>query len=290
VSGSADERVVTERRTRVLFVLALVAQLVLLTLRSTERNRPASPLERVGLGLVAPFARLVDRSADSASGLRQRLRRRAELEEENARLRAELEALRIERMRGADYQDEARRLAQALDYSRDLAATFHLADVIFVDHSSWLRTLVVDAGGYRPHENQPVVSPLGLVGRVVVAAGRYAKVQLITDRAAAVGAMLERTRRQGVARGDGEGGLELDYVPVQADVAVGDRVVTAGIDGVFPRGLAVGRVVRVEPGGELFHRIRLQPAVDLSRLDQTYLLERTPVPEAMKEERPIARN
>jgi rod shape-determining protein MreC len=149
--------------------------------------------------------------------------------------------------------------------------------------------LVVDAGGYSPRENQPVVSPLGLVGRVVVAAGRYGKVQLVTDRAAAVGAMLERTRRQGVVRGDGQGGLEMDYVPAQADVAVGDRVVTAGIDGVFPRGVPVGRVTRVEPGSELFHRILLAPAVDLAELDQTYLVDRQGVPDAMKEERPIAR-
>ena len=279
----------SERRTRVLFVLALVAQLVVLTWRAPQRAEASSPLERLGLGLVAPFARLVDLSADSASGLRQRLRRRAELEEENARLRSQLGALRIERMRGVDYQDEARRLAQALDYARAEGAVFHLADVVYLDHVSWLRTLVVDAGSYRARENQPVVSPLGLVGRVVTAVGRYAKVQLVTDRAAAVGAMLERTRRQGVARGDGEGGLELDYVPAQADVAVGDEVVTAGIDGIYPRGIAVGRVVRVERGGELFQRIRLEPAVDLAQLDQTYLLERAAVPEAIKEERPLAR-
>jgi rod shape-determining protein MreC len=238
---------------------------------------------------VSPFARLVDTAADSASGLGTRFRRRAELERENARLRAELEALRIERMRDEDTDDDARRLAQALDYARREAAVFHLADVVYVDHTSWLRTLVIDAGGYRPRANQAVVSPLGLVGRVVVAAGRYAKVQLVTDRAAAVGAMLERSRRQGVVRGDGEGGLEMDYVPTQADVAVGDRVVTAGIDGVYPRGVPVGRVLRVEPGNELFHRILLAPAVDLGQLDQTYLIERPGVPEGMKEERPIAR-
>jgi rod shape-determining protein MreC len=280
---------VSERRTRVLFVLVLAVQLLVLTIRAPRRGEARSPLERVGLGLVAPLGRLVDLTADTASGARQRFRRRADLERENAELRGELEALRIERMRGHDYEDEARRLAQALDYARRENAVFHLADVVYVDHTSWLRTLVVDAGGFRPRENQPVVSPLGLVGRVVVAAGRYAKVQLVTDRAAAVGAMLERTRRQGVVRGDGEGGLEMDYVPVQADVAVGDRVVTAGIDGVYPRGVPVGRVLRVEPGNELFHRILLAPAVDLGRLDQTYLIERQGVPEEMKEERPIAR-
>jgi rod shape-determining protein MreC len=280
---------VTERRTRALFVVILVVQLVVLTIRAPQHAETRSPLERIGLGLVAPLARLVDLSADTASGARSRFRRRAELERENAELRRELDTLRIERMRSRDYEDEARRLAQALDYARRENVTFHLADVVYIDHTSWLRTLVVDAGGYRPRENQPVVSPLGLVGRVVAVSGAYAKVQLVTDRAAAVGGMLERTRRQGVVRGDGEGGLEMDYVPVQADVAVGDAVVTAGIDGVFPRGVPLGRVASVERGNELFHRIVVTPAVDLAQLDETYLIDRAGVPEDIKEERPIAR-
>jgi rod shape-determining protein MreC len=280
---------VTERRTRVVFVLVLLVQLLVLTIRAPQRDGARSPLEQLGLAVTAPLAHAVDATADAASGARQRFRRRADLERENVQLRAELQTLRVERMRGHDYEDEARRLAQALDYARRENAVFHVADVVYVDHTSWLRTLVVDGGGFPPRENQAVVSPLGLVGRVVVAAGSYGKVQLVTDRAAAVGAMLERTRRQGVVRGDGQGGLEMDYVPVQADVAVGDRVVTAGIDGVFPRGVPVGRVTRIEPGNELFHRILLAPAVDLGELDQAYLVERQGVPETMKEERPIAR-
>ena len=95
-----------------------------------------------------------------------------------------------------------------------------------------------------------MLSPDGLVGRVFTVAGPYAKVQLITDRAAGVGGMILRTRRQGVVRGGGRGsGLELDYVPLQADVRPGDRVLTAGIDGVYPRGIPIGTVVSVEPGG-----------------------------------------
>jgi rod shape-determining protein MreC len=112
------------------------------------------------------------------------------------------------------------------------------------------------------------------VGRVVVVAGGFAKVQLVTDGAASVGAMIERTRRQGIVHGGEQGTLELDFVPLQADVRVGDAVVSAGIDGIFPRGLPIGKINSVEPGNELFHRIGLTPAVDFGRLDQVYLLER----------------
>jgi rod shape-determining protein MreC len=124
---------------------------------------------------------------------------------------------------------------------------------------------------------------------VVTVAGPYAKVQLITDRAASVGGMILRTRRQGVVRGAGSrgsGGLELDYVPLQAAVRQGDRVLTAGIDGVYPRGIPVGTVVSVEQGGQLFHRIQLAPAVDFGSLDQVYLLDYQSVPPDVKEAHP----
>ena len=70
-------------------------------------------------------------------------------------------------------------------------------------------------------------------------------------------------------------------MPLQEDVRVGDRIVTAGIDGIYPRGLPVGFVVDVRPGEDLFHRIRVAPSVDFGRLDHVYLLEAGRVPEAI---------
>ena len=100
-----------------------------------------------------------------------------------------------------------------------------------------------------------------------------------------------RTRRQGVVRGTATiatGGprepvLELDYVPLQADVRVGDRIVTAGIDGIYPRGIPIGTVARVERGGQLFYRILIAPAVDFAALDQVFLLDHEQVPGQVKE-------
>jgi len=125
-----------------------------------------------------------------------------------------------------------------------------------------------------------VLSDRGVVGRVIETSGPWAKVQLVTDRAAAIGVLLEGARRQGVAHGSGPRELELDYVPRQVEVAVGDRVVTAGIDGIYPRGLPVGVVVAVEPGSEMFHRIRVRPSMAADELSTVYLLERESVPHA----------
>jgi rod shape-determining protein MreC len=92
--------------------------------------------------------------------------------------------------------------------------------------------------------------------------------------------MVSRTRRQGVVR-SGPRGLELDFLPQQADVRVGDRVVTSGIDGIYPRGLPIGVVTEVERGDELFYDLQLEPAVDFGVLDQVYLLEPQPIPDEL---------
>ena len=95
--------------------------------------------------------------------------------------------------------------------------------------------------------------------------------------------MLARTRRQGIARGAEEGLLTLDFVPLRSDVEVGDQVVTAGIDGIYPRGVPVGRVASVEAGDELFLRIEMTPAVDFSRLDHAFVLTAERVPADLQE-------
>ena len=82
-----------------------------------------------------------------------------------------------------------------------------------------------------------VISPAGVVGRVILPSRRASKVQLLIDRNAAAGALIERTRVQGVVVGHGDGMLRMEYVPGTADVKTGDLVVTSGIDGIYPEGL-----------------------------------------------------
>ena len=287
----AAERVdtVSERGTVWLLAALLVGQLVLLAVQVPGSGGADNALESFALRLVGPVARLVTGASASVGGTRQRVRLQEDLLAENQSLAHEVERLRLELLRLRDVESEMQRLAAALDYAAPPVGRVRAADVVYVDHTSWLRTLVVWVGEGKARPDQPVLAPQGLVGRVVRVAGPYAKVQLVTDRAAAVGALIARTRRQGVARGSGSGALVLDYVPLQVDVRPGDRVLTAGIDGVYPRGIPVGTVVGVEAGGQLFHQIRVVPAVDLGSLDRVYLLEHEPLPPDLKETQPGAR-
>lgn len=283
-----------ERRTALFLFALLFGQLVLLTAQVPHPESGDPLLEGAALRLLAPLAYGVDRAFRSGGELRQLVRTRARLQADNQRLEQENRTLRKEITRLQDVELRLERLGEALDYEPPAAAEIVVADVTYVDHASWVRTMVLrlpeerSGTGSRVKTNATVCTAQGLVGRVVTVAGHYVRVQLITDRASSVGAMVERTRRQGIVRGTQSGLLGLHYVPQQADVRVGDRVVTAGIDGVYPRGIPVGTVVEVEQGDDLFHRVRLVPAVDLGEVDQVYVLILDRLPEELKEVRPGA--
>ncbi len=277
-----------ERRTGWVLIVVLVGQLVFLAIQGAREGE--TRLEVLGLRLLGPLARGVASVPRSLTDAREGIKLRGRLEEENRQLRREVEDLRLRLLRLTDIEGEMLRLGAALRYPTPPAGRIRAVDIVYVDHTSWLRALVLYTGDAPARLNQPVLSADGLVGRVITVAGPYAKVQLITDRAASVGGMVLRNRRQGVVRGGGgrgSGGLELDYVPRQADVREGDRVVTAGIDGVYPRGIALGTVTAVEQGGQLFYRIQLAPAVDFGSLDQVYLLDYPAVPASVKDARPV---
>ncbi len=269
-----------ERRTGWVLIIVLVVQLVVLAVQGARTGD--TWMEAVWLRAVGPAGRLVTAIPRGASGARESLRLRSSLQEENLLLRRQVEQLQLRLLQLSDLENDMRRLGAAVEYTTPPLGRIRAVDVVYIDHVSWLRSLLIYTGDLRARVDQPVLSASGLVGRVVTVSGPYAKVQLITDRAASVGAMILRNRRQGVVRG-GKEGLALDYVPRQADVRAGDQVLTAGIDGIYPRGIPVGTVLAVGHGGQLFHEISVAPAVDFGALDQVYLLDHTPIPREVRE-------
>jgi len=269
-------------------IVLLVGQLILLTAQIREPEGKSSYLEAGVVRLVAPVLGLVTWVGNTATGFTENLALRRTLLTENRRLREEVGELREQSIRSIGLKEDLDQLARALTYTRAFEAKLQVADLVYIDHASWLQTAILKTASATVRVNQPVVSGDGLVGRVVLVTGPYAKVQLISDRAASVGVMIERTHRQGVIKGAERGNLELDYISLQADVRVGDVVTTAGIDGVYPRGIPVGTIVAAIPGDELFYEIRVVPKVDFGLLDHVYVLKEDPVPETIKEALPDA--
>lgn len=137
-----------------------------------------------------------------------------------------------------------------------------LANVIYIDRGSE-DGVSVDA---------PVISGEGIVGRTVLVSRRQSQVQLITNPDASVGVMLDGSRTPGILKGKGDPLLDLDYINNTEPVAVGDLVLSSGLDGVYPKGLRVGKVVQSEKGKGIFRSIKVEPFADLVRLEEVSVL------------------
>jgi rod shape-determining protein MreC len=197
---------------------------------------------------------------------------------ENEALKRDLAAAQVAVQEQRALADRTRGLEQLLDLRAHLALKTVAAEIIGAAATPDFRTLTIDRGtrdGIRG--DMAVIAPAGVVGRLVVPSLRSAKVQLLVDRNAAAGAIIERTRAQGVVVGGGDDRLRLEYVSEVFDVIAGDVVVTSGIDGIYPKGFMIGRVETVEKSGSAYKRITIKPAVDFSSLEDV-LVVLTPTP------------
>lgn len=195
-------------------------------------------------------------------------------------VRAENQALRDELARTLVELQEQRALAartRSLESLLQLGSSTELkttaAQIIGAAANADFRTVTIDKGtSLGLHTDMAVIAPKGVVGRVVVAGPRASRVQLLVDRNAAAGAMIERSRAQGVVVGGGDERLHLEYVSEVSDVAVGDTVVTSGIDGIYPKGFVIGQVESVEKSGVAYRTIVIRPAVDFSSLEDVLVV------------------
>jgi len=151
------------------------------------------------------------------------------------------------------------------------------AAVLLVEKRAGLQSAVVGAGsaqGVQP--GSPIAVPQGLVGRVITVGRSICRAQLLVDASAAAGARIARTGELGVVRGDGRGALRLNNIPTTSSVRPGDVIESAGIDGIYPRGVVIGRVARVARSGNLFLEIRVIPGASFSQLTDVLVLAPSP--------------
>lgn len=198
---------------------------------------------------------------------------------QNVRLRRELAELTQENIELRSASDQTARLRELLSYTERTSNPTTMAKIVMLDTAGRFKSMILDRGSTDGVEvNDSVVDPAGLVGRVVLTTNELAKVQLIIDTNSAAGCMIERTRRQGVIRGDGRGALHLLYVPALSDVVAGDEIVTSGTDGIYPAGIPVATVAEVREGSDLFKEIICAPQVDFWTLQEVLILHTRKIP------------
>jgi len=266
-----------------LFLAVTLGHVILISAQVNSRSG-VPVLEAVTFGLFAEVQRGSSAGVSGVRGFWHRYGSLRSVERENAELKQQLESVQVELQEQRALADRARGLQQLLDLRDRSKLKTMAAEIIASSASPDFQTLTLDKGrNYGLRTDMAVIANDGVVGRIVVPSGRAAKVQLLIDRNAAAGALVERSRAQGVAKGTGDSRLLLEFVSETADVAVGDLVVTSGIEGIFPKGFTIGRVDVVEKTGPAYKRITVKPAVDFSRLEEV-LIVLTPTPAREAEE------
>jgi len=271
---------VIPRRPTLLLIVVLGLLFVLMSLSSRTRvGETRTMFERTVMTLFSPVPKAVNwigrNTADMYHGYLD-MRRAVN---ENLELHRKVGQLTTENIQLRQSEGDLSRVRSLLAYSEQFSIPTAMAQAIMLDTSSRFKSMVLDRGSNAGIEvNDAVVNANGLIGRVVLTTKDMAKVQIVTDGNSAVGVLIERSRRQGVLRGDGAGGAQLYDISSNADVVEGDVVLTAGIDGIYPKGIPVAIVTKVEKGADLFKNIGTKPTVDFGSIEEVIVLHTRKVP------------
>ncbi len=187
-------------------------------------------------------------------------------------LQEQVNLVEAENSRLRELRHENTRLNTILNGISSQGFTGVVGTVIGYDPTGWVQSIIVNRGtadGVREH--QPVIFGDGVVGQVVSAAPLTSQVLLIIDHASGVDAIVQRNRARGVLTGAGLYGCKLQYVELKEQVAIGDLVITSGLDGIYPKGLSLGHISKVNKD-TLFYSLELTPQVNFSRLESVFIV------------------
>jgi rod shape-determining protein MreC len=246
--------------------------LLLLTLQT--RQPSSAPADALAI-LTTPIQTAVARTEHFAVGLWSTYREWRDVLAENARLRDEIQQLRTSTLQVDETSDENRRLRHLLALQERLPLATLASEIIAREWGGWVRSLTIGRGRQDGVTRLiAIITPAGLVGRVVEVRHATAIVQVLTDPASTVGAHVVTTRTSGIVEGQARGSMRFKFMARDgAGIQKGDLVVTSGVGGLIPRGLPIGRIADIDDrGSALFHFAPLVPAVDLSRVDEVLLV------------------
>jgi rod shape-determining protein MreC len=240
------------------------------------------PVGAVLMWVLRPLQMAAQGTANWVVGIQDNYLTMSGFKAENERLRRRIQELEVERQRLLEADAVNRKLQQLLEFRSQLPSKAVTASIIANSASSWFQGCILDKGSADGvQKDMAVVTPLGVVGKVVSVTKRSAKVILLTDANSGIDVLVQRTRSRGIVSGSLDNGTVLKYMKRSEDVQVGDRLITSGVDGVFPKGLLVGTVIKVNKQHlGLFQSVEVLPAVQSSRVEEVLVVG---VPESAAE-------
>jgi rod shape-determining protein MreC len=253
------------------FCLLLSFYILTVSARGQLKNEPVGA---VLMWVLRPLQIVAQGTANWLIGIQENYLTLSGFKSENERLRKRILALEVERQRLLEAEATNRKLQKLLDFRVQLPGKPVTASIIANSASSWFQGCILDKGSADGvHKDMAVVTPLGIVGKVVSVTGRSAKVILLTDANSGIDVMVQRSRSRGIVSGSLDSGTVLKYMKRSEDVQVGDRLITSGLDGVFPKGLLAGTVIKVNKQSlGLFQSIEVLPAVQSALVEEVLVV------------------
>lgn len=264
------------RNTFNLIVLAgvLVGQVIGLAVQVKRPNDGGTRLIRVwAIGIVTPITRTIVHTEDWFSETWHSYVWLRGVRKENEQLKDEIAQMKMQQIRLVEDAGQAQRLQLLLGFKEPYIEKMVPAQVISTTGSEFSRAIYIDKGsrdGIEP--DMAVITPQGIVGKVLRVLPTTSLVLLISDPTSGAGVILQKSRLQGILKGSANGATMLNNVMSDEKVQPGDLITTSGGDRIFPKGLPVGVVASVAPGPDLFYNIRVKTAANLSRLEEVLVI------------------
>ena len=257
-----------------LFCVLFSLYLLFATTRGYLKSDPIGPLL---IELIRPFQMGAQKTVVWVRDIREGLSTQRGLADQNDELRDQLQQLEAERNRLLEAEATNNQLRELLEIRSQLPSHSTSAIVIATSASTWFRSLILNKGrSHGMRKGMAVVSPTGVVGQVVAVTPWSSKVLLVTDPSSGVDVLVQRTRSRGIVSGSLDDGPIMKYVQRSEDIQEGDRLVTSGLGGVFPKGLFVGTVDEVRKTSfGMFQHVGVSLAVDLSRIEEVLVVSST---------------
>lgn len=265
--------VIPSRHKSLVLLTGIIVLQVLLLAVQIKRDSQGRLIRVWTVGAVSPFERAGASGIGSIRGVWHHYFALRNASLENERLRRDNDTLKLQINQLQSKAAEADRLAALLNFRQSHQNVPMLgARVIGASADTASQTVYLDRGERDGiHRNMAVITPDGVVGKIVESYGNTSQVLLLTDKDSGVGAMLLESRIQSPVGGTGEPLLAMKYVASDDNVNVGEHVVTSGMDRIFPRDLPVGTVAQIKQG-QPFKQIRIRPAANLERLEEVIVL------------------
>lgn len=261
----------------IVLVVVLTAQVLALAIQVKRPNEAGGTrLIRVwAISVLTPITRSFVRTENWFSDNWHNYVWLRGVRKENEDLKDQIVQMKMREVRLLEDANQARRLQKLLNFKQQFISQTVAAQVISTTGSEFSRAVYIDKGtndGIK--DDMPVVSPEGVAGKVLQAFPTTSLVLLINDPSSGAGVILEKSRLQGIVRGDPNavGTVVIRNVMADEKVEVGDRVLTSGGDQVFPKGMMVGTVSSVQPGNDIFLKIRVRPAAPINRLEEVLVI------------------